>query len=163
MITKEDIELMKNDDTKIYFPQCEKFITDYKSAQDDETKTKCLEGILQNFAKEKTVYILKTNEELNPVRELIKDKMDSVVDLDSFIKAVIENEEAKATLNKILDSESTTTGTGNTDTGNNSEAETVTGGSGETTTVNAEDGAFEGEEDPWIRNTLSKLRSKNLY
>jgi hypothetical protein len=133
-ITEEDITLLKNDEMKSYFPQSAANLEALEVEEDNEKKIEYAKNILLNFPKEKSLFILKTNDTLKSTFEALGSDVEQVTDLDSFVNLVASNEEAKSKLKNALE---------NNDTKENTEEE--------------------GEEDPWIKKTLSILRSKNLY
>lgn len=137
-ITEEDIALLKNDETKNSFPQSVANLEALEAEEDNEKKIEYAKNILINFPKEKTMYILKSNETLKSTFDALGSDADKATDLDSFVNLVSNNEEAKANLKNVLE-------------GNSEEKKTE------------EKNTEEGEEDPWIKKTLSLLRSKNLY
>lgn len=199
VITKEDIELMKKD--KETFQKCSAALETYAAAKDDESKKKAAIEVLQNYAPEKTLYILKTDERLEPIRKKIEEggKLGEMKDLKTFIQ--LAKELAPGELDTLMSETSAQqsptgqTGTPEStdaqsgDQPKDSQAENSTNPQNDTESSNStsqapaesSEGApttaptqpendasnngdkKEDEEDPWIRSTLSKLRSKNLY
>lgn len=171
-ITAEEISLIETESANGFFPECKKAIDAYKAATDDKAKTDAATSFLTNWAKEKTVHILKTNELLKDVNELIKDKLSQAKELtlEDYVKMVEENPEAKAALLKVLESGAQG---GETPEGQTSSA-TPTADSSKAPQENKDDedpdtqwdtyaDTTESEEDPWISKALSRLRSKKLY
>ena len=130
-ITAEDIDLIKNNSES--FPECSAAIEAYKAETDDAKKKEHIEKFINNYVNEKTVYILKTNADLEPVRKALGDGA-VYTDLNSFIEQVKENPEALNALNSFI--------------------------SGEKTSEQEEEFS---DEDPWIASALGKLRSKKLF
>lgn len=139
-ITADDIKIIEDENNKDYFPNCSAAIKTYKESENDDEKKKAIETFLTNFVKEKSLYILKTDERLGDVRaKLGNAEYDSV---DSFVEAVKQNQEALAALNIFLNPENETS---------------------EKTKEQQEEELYPIEdEDPWITSTLGRLRSKNL-
>lgn len=182
VIKKEDIELMKKD--KETFQKCSAGLEAYAAAKDDESKKKAAIDILQNYAPEKTLHILKTDERLAPIRKKIEEggKLAEMVDLKSFIQ--LAKELALPELTALMEDKPSTNGNegsgkeetpptngndgdtsgkeGNPPTDDTEDDKDEAGDSHEVYQVDM-DQNVENEEDPWIRSTLSKLRSKNLY
>ena len=178
VITKEDIELMKKD--KETFQKCSAGLEAYAAAKDDESKKKAAIDILQNYAPEKTLHILKTDERLAPIRKKIEEggKLAEMVDLKSFIQ--LAKELALPELTALMEDQPPTSGNDGDTSGNDGDTSGKEGNPPTDDTKDAEDDKdeagdshevyqvdmdqnVENEEDPWIRSTLSKLRSKNLY
>ncbi len=171
VIEKEDIELMKKD--KETFQKCSAGLEAYAAAKDDEAKKKAAIDILQNYAPEKTLHILKTDERLAPIRKKIEEggKLAEMIDLKSFIQ--LAKELALPELTALMEDQPPTSGNEgdtsgkeetptNNDTKDAEDDKDEAGDSHEVYQVGM-DQNVENEEDPWIRSTLSKLRSKNLY
>ena len=167
-ITAEEISLIETESANGFFPECKKAIDAYKAGTDDKTKTDAAKSFLTNWAKEKTVYILKTNESLKDVNELIKDKLSSTneLTLEDYVKMVEENPEAKAALLKVIENgaqEEKTSG-GQTPAADSSNTpQEVKDDEDPDTQWDTYTDTTEAEEDPWISKALSRLRSKKLY
>ena len=186
VITKEDIELMKKD--KETFQKCSAALETYAAAKDDESKKKAAIEVLQNYAPEKTLHILKTDERLEPIRKKIEEggKLGEMKDLKTFIQ--LAKELAPGELDTLMSEapaqqppteqsgtpESTAPQQDDAkkdDAPASSGAPTTTPTTPPTTPPTQPESDTQGgdskkedeEEDPWIRSTLSKLRSKNLY
>lgn len=175
-ITAEEISLIETESANGFFPECKKAIDAYKAGADDKAKTDAAKSFLTNWAKEKTVHILKTNESLKDVNELIKDKLSQAKELtlEDYVKMVEENPEAKTALLKVMENGAQGGETPEGQTPANVPAtdssKTPQGGEtpeGQTTTdapaADSSKTPQEGEEDPWISKALSRLRSKKLY
>ena len=72
VITKEDIALIQDPNNKETFPKCAAAIEAYKAAKDDESKKQQAILVLQNFAPEKTLHILKTDQRFEEDRKKIE-------------------------------------------------------------------------------------------
>lgn len=171
-ITAEEIGLIETESANGFFPECKKAIDAYKTGADDNAKTDAAKSFLTNWTKEKTFYILKTNELLKDVNELIKDKLSQAKELtlEDYVKMVEENPEAKTALLKVLENGAQ----GNETTEGQTPTTTPATDSSNTTQEDKDDedpdtqwdtytDTTEGEEDPWISKALSRLRSKKLY
>lgn len=171
-ITVEEISLIETESAKGFFPECKKAIDAYKAGTDDKAKTDAAKSFLTNWAKEKTVYILKTNESLKDVNELIKDKLSQTneLTLEDYVNMVKENPEAEAALLKVLENgaqggetaEGQTSTTPSTENSSNAPQENKDNEDADTQWDTYTD-TIENEEDPWISKALSRLRSKKLY
>ena len=173
-ITAEEISLIEKESANGFFTECKKAIDAYKAGADDKAKTDAAKTFLTNWAKEKTVHILKTNESLKEVNELIKDKLSQAKELtlEEYVKMVEENPDAKAALLKVLESGAQ----GGDSTEGQTPAPTADSSrdSDSSSSTQDDDGdpdsnwdvytdTTESEEDPWVRKALSRLRSKKLY
>ena len=106
-ITEEDIKLMSDDANKDTFTQCKPALDALKAEKDPSKQKELAKTILQNFVKEKTIYILKTNDLTKNVMAQLTDKIGEITDLDSFLKVAQEKPEALAELKKIVGEETT--------------------------------------------------------
>lgn len=196
VITKEDIELMKKD--KETFQKCSAALDSYAAAKDDNSKKKAAIEVLQNYAPEKTLYILKTDERLEPIRKKIEEggKLGEMKDLKTFIQLAKElapgeldtlmsetpSQQPPAEQTGTPESAEAQSGPTQAENGTNPQSGSDSNNSTppapaeasvgtpatapaqpENDASNNDDKKEVEEEDPWIRSTLSKLRSKKLY
>lgn len=171
-ITEEEISLIESESVNGFFPECKKAIDAYKAGTDDKAKTDAAKSFLSNWAKEKTVHILKTNETLKDVNELIKDKLSQTneLTLEDYVNMVKENPEAEAALLKVIENgaqggetaEGQTSATASTENSSNTPQENKDDEDADAQWDTYTD-TIENEEDPWISKALSRLRSKKLY
>lgn len=175
-ITAEEIGLIEKESANGFFAECKKAIDSYKTVTDDKAKTEAAKSFLTNWAKEKTVHILKTNESLKGVNELIKDKLSQATELslEDYVKMVEENPDAKAALLKVIEGGAqggeSTEGQATPPAADNTPSENTSSESGQKDEDEDPDSQWDGyydttesEEDPWVRKALSRLRSKKLY
>ena len=180
-ITQDDIALIKDEKNKNYFPKCLAALEAYGSAADENAKKQQAVAFLQNYAPEKTLYILNTDERLGEVRKKISEagKWEAVKDINSFV--TIAQEIAGAEIAKFMEQNGNVSSQNNntknvpseteqpaSESAGGAEGQGPANGQGpaETTEKPAEtteEVKAQEEEDPWIRSALSKLRSKNLY
>lgn len=164
-ITAEEISLIETESANGFFPECKKAIDAYKAGADDNAKTDAAKSFLTNWTKEKTFYILKTNESLKNVNELIKDKLSQAKELtlEDYVKMVEENPEAKTALLKVLENGAQENKTTESQAPTAASAADSSKASQGDKANEAPADTTEGEEDPWISKALSRLRSKKLY
>lgn len=178
-ITEEDIKLMSDEANKDTFAQCKPALDAIKTEKDPAKQKELAKTILQNFVKEKTIYILKTNDLTKNVMAQLSDKIGEITDLDSFLKVAQEKPEALAELKKIAGEEVKSEAPAKTDDSNSGDSQVqqtegdAPADAGDAKTDGASldsknddsgtTGGDEGEEDPWIRSALAKLRSQKLY
>ena len=176
-ITEEDIKLMSDEANKDTFAQCKPALDAIKTEKDPAKQKELAKTILQNFVKEKTIYILKTNDLTKNVMAQLSDKIGEITDLDSFLKVAQEKPEALAELKKIAGEEVKSEAPASADssptegqqTGSDAPADSGDAKTEEAPSDSKNDnvvgttGDDEGEEDPWIRSALAKLRSQKLY
>ena len=131
-ITADSIKEIE--DNEQFFPICSACIKNYRA---DNKKQDELKKFLENYPNEKTMFIIKTNEQLTPVRDALGGEI-KATDLNSFIEEVKANPEALNALNAFI--------------------------KGEDVEKAASEGEEEiSDEDPWISSALGRLRSKNLF